>query len=175
MKVNFSKFLQNAANVAIVIVAVLLAVVLVKNYLLPQKQGPVAPPGPTQDFRIAAGTQISLPDTQWSGSQRTLILAVSDTCHFCSESADFYKRLVQENTQKKGVRIVAVLPQDLERGKKYMEKLGVTVDEIKTLQLNQIGVRATPTLIMLDGNGVVRESWVGKLTKDKEDEVISRL
>lgn len=175
MKPNWSKIIQNATNVAILVVAVLLAIVLIKNYILAEKPQAGPLPGPPPDNRIAAGTQISIPNVQWPTSQPTLILALSDTCRYCTESADFYKRLAQENVKKKSVQIVAVLPQDLERGKKYLNELGVTVDDIRSIQLNQLGVRATPTLIMLDVNGKVSESWVGKLPKEKEDEVLSRL
>lgn len=174
MKLNLSKLTENAANVAILVVAVLLAVVLVKNFILPS-MNPQLAPGSPPDPRVAAGTQISIPNIQWPANQRTLIVAVSDTCRYCTESADFYKRLVAENSKKKSLQIIAVLPQDLERGKKYLSGLGVAIDDVKTMQLNELGVKATPTLIMLDANGKVSESWVGKLPKDKEDEVLSRL
>lgn len=175
MKPNWSKIIQNVTNVAIFVVAVLLAVVLVKNFIFTEKRQAGPLPGAPPDNRVAAGTQISIPNIQWPAKQPTLILALSDTCRYCTESADFYKRLAQENIKKKSVQIVAVLPQDLERGKKYLHELGLTVDEIKSLQLNELGVRATPTVIMLDVNGKVSESWVGKLPKEKEDEVLSRL
>jgi hypothetical protein len=175
MKPNWSKIIQNATNVAILVVAVLLAVVLVKNFILTDKRQAGPSPGPPPDTRIPAGTQITIPNIQLPTSRPTLILALTESCRYCTESADFYKRLAQENLKKKSVQLVAVLPQDLERGKKYLDGLGVAVDEIRSLQLNEIGVRATPTLIMLDVNGKVSESWVGKLPKEKEDEVLSRL
>jgi hypothetical protein len=41
--------------------------------------------------------------------------------------------------------------------------------------LGEIGVRGTPTLILIDGGGVVKQSWVGRLSADEEAEVLSRL
>lgn len=172
MKTNFSKITENLANIAIITVALLLGIVLVKNFILTKSE--LRPNGNQtyKDPRVPAGTKISLPNTDWAKNQRTLIMAVSETCHFCSESAEFYKRLVQENTKKNSFRIIAVLPQDVDRGKAYLNKLGVLIDDIRQVQFNTISVKATPTLIMVDVNGNVIESWVGKLSSDKEAEVL---
>ena len=39
---------------------------------------------------------------------------------FPVESADFYKKLAQERAKDDDARIIAVLPQDLEAGKTYL-------------------------------------------------------
>jgi hypothetical protein len=38
-----------------------------------------------------------------------------------------------------------------------------------------LGVRGTPTLILVDGSGTVADVWVGALPSNQENEVISRL
>jgi thioredoxin-related protein len=108
----------------------------------------------------------------WKQSRQTLVLAISSTCHFCTDSASFYQTLVQN---RKDTQVVAVLPQPVEEGKSYLEKLGVSVDEIRQLPLNQIGVHGTPTLILVDSSGSVRNSWTGKLPPETETEVMKRL
>ncbi len=40
------------------------------------------------------GAKINLSGVDWSKSERNLVLALSTTCHFCSESAGFYQKLV---------------------------------------------------------------------------------
>jgi hypothetical protein len=175
MRLNLSKLTENLANIAIIAVAILLGFVLVRTYIWPrQVQNPTPTAAQAQrDPRVPAGTKISLPNTDWSKSSRTLVLVVSDTCHFCTDSAEFYKALAAQ-AQKNSVNIIAVLPQPQEQGKAYLDKLGVSVAEIKQAQLNSIGVNATPTLIMVDQSGSVIESWVGKLPVEKEKEVLSR-
>ena len=175
LSLKWSKVTEVAANIAIVLVAVLLAVVLVKNYLLPAPAVPSVPAGPPAPAKIANGSKLSVPSISFPNSQPTLLLAVSDTCRFCTDSADFYKQLAELHEKKKSFRFITVLPQDMERAKSYMSKLGINVDGVQSLPLDQLGVRATPTLILLDGNGLVVDSWVGKLPKDKEDAVISLL
>jgi len=171
MSLNAWKTTETTANVAIIVVALVLGAVLVKRFLLPIRNPPaVSRPDP----RVPPGTKISLRDIDWAKNQRTLILAISDSCHFCTESAEFYKALVQQKANKNSVHIVAVLPQTPEQGKTYLDKLGVSVDEIKQAELSSIGVSATPTLLMVDQTGSVLEGWVGKLPGNKEKEVLSR-
>ena len=71
--------------------------------------------------------------------------------------------------------MIAVLPHDVSRGQAYLGQLGFTADDVKQSQLEAIGVRGTPTLILVDDKGAVKESWVGKLPPDKESEVLKRL
>ena len=101
-------------------------------------------------------------------------MAPSDTCRFCTESAEFYKKLAQERAKHDDVRIIAVLPQDVSAGQAYLNKLGVSVDEVRQSPLDAVGVKGTPTLILFDDKGVVTASWVGKLPPDKENEVLNR-
>ena len=169
MTTKFSRTIELTTNIAIITVAILLSIVLVKNYLLPgPKSDPGAPP------TVPVGTKISLQDVNWAAKKRTLLMALSDTCRYCTESADFYKKLAQERAKHDDVRIIAVLPQDVGAGQAYLNKLGFSVDEVRHSPLDAVGVQATPTLILLDDKGVVTASWVGKLPPEKETEVINR-
>jgi len=110
----------------------------------------------------------------WTRSSRNLVLALSTACHFCSESADFYRSLVPSATNA-GVQVVAVLPQPIPDGRTYLEKLGVTVPEIFQSSLDSIGVSGTPTLLVLDQQGRIQKAWVGKLRPDQEQQVVAAL
>jgi cell division inhibitor SulA len=92
---------------------------------------------------------------------------------FCSESAPFYQQLVKESGGN--TRIVAVLPQTVSDGKDYLKRLGLSVDNVMQVQFGSLGVKGTPTLILVDSNGVVIDSWVGKLPNMEEAKVISRV
>lgn len=166
---NLTKRVELLANIAIIVVAVLLGGVLVKRYLLPQATSPQT------QARIQPGTKLSVPGIEWGKNERTLLLVLSTTCHFCTESAPFYQRLAQEKAKKGGVGLVAVLPQSVGDSQKYLQNLGVSVDDIKQAGLDAVHVRGTPTLILADRTGAVVESWVGKLPAEAEVEVLNRL
>jgi hypothetical protein len=162
------KKVELLANVAIIVIALLLGAVLVKRYLMPTAQ--TSPPAAAQ---IQPGTKINLPGVDWGKSDQTLVIALSEGCRFCSESADFYQRLAKEKASAGGVRLIAVLPQEVSQGQTYLSKLGVVVDEVRQSPLGAIGVSGTPTLLLVDNKGTVKQSWLGKLPPDKETEVLS--
>jgi hypothetical protein len=169
---HLSKKIEMIANLAIILVAMLLTIAIVERYRFVPKAPNTSPVAgvPTQP-----GTKLSLPGVDWSKSERTLVMVLSTGCHFCSESAPFYQRLAQEKTRRGGIRIVAVLPQDTADVQKYLSEHGVSVDEIKHLSPGEVQVSGTPTLILADRNGSVVATWLGKLPPDKEGEVLSRL
>ena len=167
---SLAKKLELLANVAIIVVALLLGAVLVKRYLLPQPTNARA-----ADARIQPGTKLSLPGMEWGRSDKTLLIVLSTQCRFCTESAPFYQRLAREQSRAGRARLVAVLPQSVAEAQKYLGEHGITVDEVRQVSPDAVGAAGTPTLIMLDSAGSVVESWVGKLPPDKESEVITRL
>jgi hypothetical protein len=174
------KKIEVAANVAIIVAATLVCVVLVKAYLIPKAE--LGTDGRTlkadsinrapTDARIQPGTRINLSGLDWAKNGHTLLLAVSDKCHFCSESAPFYQHLAKEHGR---TRLVAVLPQSVEDGKRYLGGLNVAVDDVMQAPLTSLGIRGTPTLILVDSNGATVKSWVGKLTPDREADVLASL
>ncbi len=108
----------------------------------------------------------------WAKSEKTLVMALSTTCHFCAESTPFYQKLVGQKTGRSDVRLVAVMPQPVEDARHYLTEHAISVDEVRQASLNSIKVRGTPTLLLVDNGGVVVRSWVGKLPPDKEKEVV---
>lgn len=169
---NAVKRIEFASNIAILVVAVLLCVVLVKNYLLPKPQ--TIPNSLLADNKkqLTPGAALSLPGVDWAQNEQTLVLALSSACRFCSESAEFYQRLSMEHGKTK---LIAVLPQPVEEGKKYLNGLNVNIDHVRQVSLPSFGVMSTPTLILVNRKGVAINSWVGKLRPDREREVLASL
>src|ERR1051326_7578998 len=122
---RISKKVELVANIAIILVAVSLAVVLVKRFVFTSRSEPTV--------QSNIGAKLSQPDIDWSKSNKNVVLMLSNTCHFCTESAPFYKRLVQEQAQRGTFRLTAVLPQPVSDGQKYLNGLGVEINEIKQL------------------------------------------
>jgi thiol-disulfide isomerase/thioredoxin len=166
---KLTKGLEVSANVAIIVVAVLLCVVLVRQQLLGSAQPGAGASRPGAAANL--GAKLTLPGVDWAESKKTLVLALSSGCHFCSESAPFYQRLVKEG----GVRLIAVVPQDAAEGRAYLDRLSVPIGDVRQTPLGAIGVEGTPTLMLVDDKGVTLNSWVGKLPAGTEDEVLSKI
>jgi len=162
---NASRKIEMVANVAIIIVACVAVTMLVRNYRAASL---------SQPHTISAGANMPLKSENWQANSKHLVLAVSTTCHFCTESAPFYRQLV-EYCRQQHVRTIAVLPQPVNEAEAYLKGEGVTVDEIRQSPLAEIEVSGTPTLLLVDNHGIVKNVWVGKLPGDKEKEVLKKL
>lgn len=168
--INASKKIELVANVSIIAVALLLSAVIVNDYFYKYSPGSIA--GASAVYESGIGSKISLPNADWAKNGQTLILALSNTCHFCSESAPFYKRLASNHTSTK---LIAALPQTVDKGEKYLNELGVDVDEVRQTSLDSVGVGGTPTLLLIDNTGTVKDIWVGRLPAEQEAQVLKRL
>jgi hypothetical protein len=169
---NLKGKIELAANLSIIVVAVLLGVVLMKSYFMPAPAESSGAAPAKERKEIKRGDPISLEGMDWQRNRRTLLLALSTTCHFCTQSGPFYQRVAKEHGD---TQLVVLVPQAPDEGQAYLRKLGVAVDNVKQVSLGSIGLSGTPTLILVDDDGRVADIWVGALTAAKENEVISRL
>ena len=168
---NIRGKLETAANAATVVAALLLSVVLVKVYLLPRKTLPRAGGGPA--ISVGAELNTTLPGVNWRKNGQTLVLAISTQCHFCTESAPFFRTLASKAGKK--IRIVALLPQPVDTAQKYLNNEGVRVDQVEQADLNGIGVRGTPTMLLVNSAGAVTNVWVGELQPVRQRRVLNVL
>jgi hypothetical protein len=156
---KLTKKIEIAANIAIICVAVMIGILLIKQYLFTDTSRPSP-----RDISVPVGMKMALPGVDWPQNGQTLLLVLQKGCHFCTESAPLYQRLVKEMSGRTDIRLVAVLPDDPLNSKKYLDDLGVAITDVKQAGLSSVGVAGTPTLILLDGKGVVQKSWVGKIS-----------
>jgi len=73
------------------------------------------------------------------------------------------------------VRLVAVFPQSVENSRTYLKKLGVSVSDVVQSSLSSVGVSGTPTLLLIDNEGSVTDSWVGRLSDSEAAKVIAQI
>jgi hypothetical protein len=169
---SISGKIETTANVATIIVAVLISTVVAKTYFFPT----VIPPTTTAVLasEVAKGKSVDIRalKVDWAKNRRTLVLAISTTCHYCKDSIPFYQKLAGVGTD---VKMVAVLPQPVSEAQQYLSGAGVHVDEVRQVPLNTLGVRGTPTLLLVNDVGVVTDVWTGKLQPDQEAQVLTTL
>lgn len=167
---KFNQKIELAANILIVIFALLIIGVLVQRYFI---SSPAAK-NSSQRIQPTIGKKVSLPDTNFSEKSKTLILALQSNCRFCTESAPFYKRLVEE-AKDKNIKFVAVFPAEVEDSIRYLNELAINGFEVKQAPISVLDASGTPTLILTNDKGEVTNFWVGKLPADMEMEVINQL
>ncbi len=161
---NLARRVEVIANVAIIFVAIALGVVLISRTL--KSYRPTVPE--SANTANVKEHKIQLPGIDWSKNEQTLVMALSSTCHFCTESAAFYRQI----RERARVHMVAVLPQNTAEARNYLGGLGVQVDEVLQAPLDSIAVSGTPTLMLVSRDGTVIRTWLGKLSPDLEKEVL---
>lgn len=162
---SWAKRLEGATNVAILCAFLLVGALAAKRLFWegqPHANSPVV------------GAKVSVQGVDWSRSKQNLVLALSTGCHFCTDSADFYQRLIP-SASKGGVRVLAVLPQPVSDSRSYLARLGVSISEIVQSPLSTIEVSGTPTLLIVDNHGKIQKAWVGKLAPEQERKVLAGL
>jgi thioredoxin-related protein len=166
--------LEKATNVAIILTCIFLVGIMARNYYLSRQSVT-----PRSLLEIKKGAVVKLPGAESAGQQLatpTLVLALSKNCSFCQESVGFYQKLTAlKNSSPQGLRLVAVLPQSKEEATSYLKEQKIEVDEVVSMDVTKLGLRGTPTLMLLDGQNKLEEFWIGKLNSSQESEVIERL
>jgi hypothetical protein len=163
---NMGKKVEVTANIAIIMVAIMIGVVFVQKYFPRDKS--------REAIATPLGEKVAIPNVEWGQKKKTVILALQEGCRYCSDSASFYQQLAKE-AEKRAIQIVAVLPQPVEKSESYLESLKIPINTIRQASFPSIGIRGTPTILLVDTEGKVTDSWVGKLSLDKEKEVLERL
>ena len=161
----FVKKLEVAANISIIVLVVVVGTVFIRNTFFPSSG---------RSREVPVGSKFELADAQWGQSDKTLVLVLRKDCPYCTASAPFYQRLVQE-TGKQGVRVVAVFPHTTDESKAYLEEVRVSISDIRQASLESMGVGGTPTLVLVNKQGKVVQAWAGQLPAEREAEVVRKL
>ncbi len=162
------KKVELASNLATLIVAGLLGYVLIDHYFVHKTPIPAS-------SSIKAGETIVLTGVNWQRNERTLVLVLQKGCRFCIESAPFYQRLVREAEQSGRVHLMAVLPQASNEAAEYLRGIGVSILDVHQAKPGLMRVHGTPTLLLVGSTGLVERVWIGKLSTEKESQVLHSL
>lgn len=72
--------------------------------------------------------------------------------------------------------IIAALPDDSASTQKFLRSEGLsTLDSVSSVPLTAFNVLGTPTAILVNSNGQVLKVWVGLLSKNREESLVSSI
>lgn len=176
------RVVQFGANFGIIVLAILFAFVVIHQYViapdLPEQNrslipGGASPIASTKPQENLIGKTLPLRGINWKDNGKTLILYLSTTCGYCNASVPFYQRI--ENEKEATIKTVAVFWQREDEAQKYLESHKIKADKILSVSLSDIGISGTPTILIVDENGLISDLWLGKLDANKEAEVLTKL
>jgi thioredoxin-related protein len=159
--------LEIATNMAVVLVAVVVLTMFAREFFK-RLEKPEIQPGLQRGLKLD-----KLPEGVTRHSNLTLIMVMSTTCHYCNESVSFYNQLAEMHSKANtSVALVAVFPNSTDQVKSYAEQQHLKLPTVAAMDFRSLNVTATPTLILIDSDGRVRDFWIGKLSKEEEHQVI---
>lgn len=179
---------QFLANISLIVIAILLSLITFKQFTTSDTRNEIAQdrripatasapssaPGDRPERIVPIGKPIPIEGMD-SDEKPALIMYLSTTCRYCTESAPFYKKVIEANASG-NTKIVAVFPQPVEESREYLANLGIKIDDVRqSSALGAIGVRATPTVLLANKDMLVTDHWVGKLQPDREEQVLAKL
>jgi rhodanese-related sulfurtransferase len=154
-------------NIAILLVALVLSALLVRKFFFQPTQN--------SDYKIATNARLSIKGINWADSDRTVLVALSKECKYCSDSAGFYRRLAAGLASQTNTRLLAVFSEKESEAEAYLKQLEIPIRELHYASFSLLGIKSVPTLAILDRNGVVTDMWAGKLSPLREAALMSRL
>jgi hypothetical protein len=172
------------ANLALIVVCSAVTVDIVARRLAPEKLSAT----PARTAASASSASSTVPTGEYSvgdafpalaglkmdARSRLLVLAVKDTCRYCTASMPFYQRLVQTvHDQGSVVRLVGVCPTG-DSCADYFKQHAVPIEETIGVTAGAIKIVGTPTVIHVTG-GKVTSVWTGQLSPAREEEVLAAI
>jgi hypothetical protein len=163
------KRLDLITNVAVIVTSIALLGFLGNSWYGSHR----APQSRATRTRALVGRTVQLPGVDFTRKGKTLLIAISSTCHFCQESQPFYRQLA--NTPGVTANLVAVLPMPQRDAENYVHSTIASSLQVVSASLDTMGVNSTPTLLLVDGKGKVERAWIGKLDDAGQKQVQSQL
>jgi hypothetical protein len=166
-----SRFLQGltvATNVAILIIALLMLFAFSYNFIASHGQHAA------QSKRFVNEPAPHVDGVDYARRAKTLVLAVSTRCHFCLDSVPFYQSLPGA-VGTKDVQIIAVFPNSKQDVDEFLRLHKLGLPSLANSDFARLGIHSTPTALLVNGRGIVIDSWIGELSPAQQTQLIREI
>lgn len=159
--------LETVTHVCLIGLCCLAGGLLIEQRFFSQPEAEAGPP------RGLVGREVKLPGADWQAAPVSILLQISSTCRFCNESMPFYKQLMAvRQAQSTKVPVIVASADAVAVMQKHLEDQQVSVDKVLHSRLESLGM-VTPTVYIVDSQGVVKRVFIGKLDSSGEKELLS--
>ena len=136
---------------------------------LGMKPAPARPAPPA----YVAGQQIDVPPAWYAGAPQTLIVFARASCTACERAQPFLKTLVGR-MQGRGGAMMAHPAGSEQDDLKFARSLGVADDRVQIVPAG-LRVKATPTIVLVNAQGVIVNAWEGAAKPEVQDEMLKTI
>lgn len=112
---------------------------------------------------LKVGMTLPILSTAWryDNVDSTLAIFLNDRCHACLASTADYRSIGEVAEANSRVRVVGVVTHN---AKEISDRLQLSFPVVQVDNFRRFGVNGTPTAILVDRTGNVKDFWVGKFT-----------
>jgi hypothetical protein len=163
--------LERTTHICLIALSIIAAGLLLERRFTPASGG-TAPVNGTG----LLGKHLDAPGLDWKRAKLNAVLLLSTKCHFCKDSMPFYGRLADEKRRRQDKCALVVLSREpSESVKSFLSSQRVFVDGVYQFSPDDPQLRATPELLLVDSNGAIQRSYIGRLSRAQEEEVLDRV
>lgn len=160
--------LERLAYICLITVSLLSIGILIKHSFFPPRQ--------TYSLNLPklVGRQLDIPGAKWSKTHVNVVVFLSTKCHFCEASMPFYRHLISErNVENSFINMVAISREPSKTVQDHLLAENVRFDQVYQLQKSNTWLRATPTFLLVDGSGVIKQALIGELNSSRQQEIFN--
>lgn len=158
--------LDHITNIVIIVTCVSALTVLA----LRQVQRNTSPDGGATFTVGQPGPQLQ--GINYGDHRQTVVMYLRSSCGYCTESMPFYRTLAGIRPNDARLRLVVASIDPVDVSKDYLRAHKVEVDSVVVTTPRGI---PTPTLVLVDQSGTVRDVWVGLQPPDRERNILEKL
>ena len=162
--------LEISTNIAVLLLALTLLSILAVNFFR-RPQLPNLSPG------LERGKVFGpISNVDYASSEQTLLIALNTKCSFCRESLPHYRKLLDTVPRgSKSLHVVAIFPDSPEDVARYLKENQLSIDSIAEVDFASLRIGGTPTMVLVNNSGQVKDFWSGKLEDRDVDKFVDSL
>jgi hypothetical protein len=169
------KKLDLFANAAIALVALLIGFTLIRQQIDRSYAAKALAASNALQNQVRPGTPLApIAGYPWAKHDRTLVLALRYGCSHCEHNMAFYKQLEDQIQQRDAkTSLLSVFPDDsfVARHDLDSHSLGA-MPFVANINFAALHVPGTPTLLLVNNQGTILQSWIGELSPREQDDVM---
>jgi thioredoxin-related protein len=125
---------------------------------------------------LVEGKQLRLSGVNWQKTKHSLVVVASSHCHWCQASAPFYGKVSSIHAANRSAfQFFVISPDSRADSDAFIGEHGIAADQLISASPSSFGVRAIPTVIVVDGNGRVVYAHTGLLSDGDQKRLLGML
>ncbi len=147
--------LEFVTNIAVVLLILVGVGVAARQYFRSKER-------PLNKARIQAGSAFpTIPEVHYNQSPKTLLVALNVYCKFCVESVPFYELSAAQRENESSFQLATLfLNKEAYLVSDFINEKGLSATAVPAVDSSSLWIDTTPTLVLVDNNGKVLNSWV---------------